>query len=292
MTNVKYKVLTYDMKSPFQQLFYNKTWEIGVGYHCLDFNRDESVSCGSGYYATDIEGIIYTLGNNPDRPHRVFECEVWGDSVISDEYKQRYENIKLTREVMEEEYKTLLCNNPYTRKLTCPVATKYDTVSEQDIKNFESFCRIGIIPSKDILKVFGGGDGIRFSCEDLQLGVGVMKYKTELTYLIKNVTGRKLAYDSAFSLAIYYLSQCFGYERIKYFLYTNTAWGVSNVCSRGWPLYNALSNSNLYVELKYHFIGFDTPTDSIPLQLCYKSPNNTRVVVAEYEPKSGEVSLV
>lgn len=47
----KYKVLTSGMESPFQGMH----CEIGVEYHCPDFDSGEG-ECSRGFYATDLEG--------------------------------------------------------------------------------------------------------------------------------------------------------------------------------------------------------------------------------------------
>jgi len=86
----KYKVLESDLTSPFQGMPY----EIGVPYNCPDFDESERL-CSRGYYATDTEGLVYSL-----RPGKlVFECEVWGRKKVFDQFKQRFENIKVIKEV-------------------------------------------------------------------------------------------------------------------------------------------------------------------------------------------------
>jgi hypothetical protein len=96
---ILYKVLEKSLKSPFQGFKY----EIGKKYHCEDFDEDITMDCSNGFYATDIEGLLYSLNKNKD--NRVFECECWGKEVKYDQFKWRHEYIKIIREVSIEEIK-------------------------------------------------------------------------------------------------------------------------------------------------------------------------------------------
>jgi hypothetical protein len=89
-----YKVLNKDMVSPYQDMPY----EIGVEYHCKDFDTSEK-ECSRGYYATTLEGLSYAYRTDK----RVFECECWGNEKRFDIYKHRFEYIKLIREVSQDE---------------------------------------------------------------------------------------------------------------------------------------------------------------------------------------------
>ena len=91
----KIKVLKEDMISPFQNMLY----EIGKTYTAKDFNSDKKISCATGLYATDIDGVPYSWNIH----QRAFEAEVWGKEVLYDQYKQRFENMKLIRELSVEE---------------------------------------------------------------------------------------------------------------------------------------------------------------------------------------------
>ena len=97
-----YKVLKKrDSKlvSPYQGMEY----EVGKEYRCEDFNEDRDVDCAEGLYATDIDGLPYAY-----RPDKVlYECKCWGKEVEYDEFKRRYEYMKLTREVPQEEIKEM-----------------------------------------------------------------------------------------------------------------------------------------------------------------------------------------
>ena len=91
----KYKVLNNNRISPFRSFEY----PIGTELHCEDFDEDVSEDCSRGFYATDIEGLPYSWNIN----RTAWECEVWGKSVVIDQYKQRYENIKLIRQLNRKE---------------------------------------------------------------------------------------------------------------------------------------------------------------------------------------------
>ena len=91
-----YKVLNKDLTSPFQGFQY----EIGKEYVCEDFDTSHEV-CSRGFYATELEGIIYSWVN--DGSKGVFEVEVGGESKEFDLYKNRYEKQTIVREIPKEE---------------------------------------------------------------------------------------------------------------------------------------------------------------------------------------------
>jgi len=104
MTNKLYKVLCRingKLLSPFQGYEYEPYKE----YVCADFNPNPEEDCSCGYYATGIEGIIYSFRNLPC--DEVWEVEVGGKRVEIDRFKRRYERIKLIRQVPLEEVKRL-----------------------------------------------------------------------------------------------------------------------------------------------------------------------------------------
>ena len=100
-----YKVLRRDddgkLVSPFQDYEY----EPGKEYICVDFDPDPEEDCSRGYYATGIDGIIYSFRNLPG--YEVWEVEVSGKRVEIDQFKRRYERIKLVRQVPLEEVRAL-----------------------------------------------------------------------------------------------------------------------------------------------------------------------------------------
>jgi hypothetical protein len=96
---IKYKVLNADMTSPFQ----NFQYEIGKTYTCHNFDEGPK-QCSTGFYATDLEGIIYSF-----RPHRrVFLAEMGGRNRKFDQFKHRFETQTLIEEVSHNKLKKLL----------------------------------------------------------------------------------------------------------------------------------------------------------------------------------------
>jgi hypothetical protein len=107
----KYKILKVNdgiLKSPgkFQGYTYGKKKDvIGKKLTCSDFDTSNE-TCSRGYYATDIEGLIYTNLSNPN--YKVFEVEVSGKEKIFDEYKQRFEHMTIIRQLSVKELKQLV----------------------------------------------------------------------------------------------------------------------------------------------------------------------------------------
>ena len=99
----RYKVVTNDLRAPFQTDF---QYEIGKQYICTNFDSDKSNDCSSGFYATNLDGIIYAFRNN--NQFKVFECEVSGKKIEIDQFKMRYEKIKLIREIPIRELEELI----------------------------------------------------------------------------------------------------------------------------------------------------------------------------------------
>lgn len=100
-----YKVLKRfngKLYSPFQIYEYKP----GKEYVCDNFDSNPSLSCSYGYYATRIEGLIYSFYHLPGY-YEVWEVEVGGKKVEIDPFKRRYERIRLIRQVPFEEVKKL-----------------------------------------------------------------------------------------------------------------------------------------------------------------------------------------
>lgn len=99
-----YKVLTREgekLISPFQYYEY----EPGKEYICENFDTSLRRKCSIGFYATDIEGLVYSFRNLSN--YEIWNCEVGGCSVEIDQFKRRYERIKLIRQVPLEEVRAL-----------------------------------------------------------------------------------------------------------------------------------------------------------------------------------------
>ena len=97
----KLKVLKSNMETPFQ----NYQMELGKKYVCENFDPNPDELCSNGFYATDVEGLTYSINQHED--NRVFECEVGGQSVTINQYKQRFETIELIRELNRDEIEQL-----------------------------------------------------------------------------------------------------------------------------------------------------------------------------------------
>ena len=100
-----YKVLGRDDDGKLVSPFQNYEYEPGKEYICVDFDSNPSNECSHGYYATGIDGIIYSFRNLPG--YEVWEVEVGGKRVEIDQFKRRYERIKLVRQVPLEEVRAL-----------------------------------------------------------------------------------------------------------------------------------------------------------------------------------------
>jgi len=154
----KFKVLEKDLTSPFQSMKY----EIGKRYVCDDFDADHANLCSSGFYATDIEGLLYSYNCN----RSIFECLVGGKSVEIDQFKQRYSTIEIVREVSEDEIKSLIVKNGLCNKLGYDIEEAIFPINPLKIHNVD----ISEI-HKDNLKQWASvrysvGDSVRNSVGD------------------------------------------------------------------------------------------------------------------------------
>jgi hypothetical protein len=95
-----YKVLNKDLTSPYQGF----QFELGKKYVCDDFDTSD-YECSCGFYAVDFNGLVYAL-NLSGRKHSVFEVEVGGRSKEFNQFKRRYEEITIVRELPDDEIKT------------------------------------------------------------------------------------------------------------------------------------------------------------------------------------------
>ena len=106
----KYKVLRLvngELISPHQNYHYGKLEDVlGKKMVCEDFDDDKNEECSTRFYATDIEGLIYSLNKYKD--NRVFEVEMGGRSVINSEYKQGFEKQTIIRMLPKSEVRKLI----------------------------------------------------------------------------------------------------------------------------------------------------------------------------------------
>ena len=93
------KVLNKDLTSPYQGF----EFELGKKYVCNDFDTSDN-ECSKGFYAVDFNGLVYAI-NNGGQKHSVFEVEVGGCSKEFSQFKRRYEEITIIRELTEDEIK-------------------------------------------------------------------------------------------------------------------------------------------------------------------------------------------
>jgi hypothetical protein len=94
------KVLNKDLTSPYQGF----EFELGKRYVCDDFDTSDN-ECSKGFYAVDFNGLVYAI-NNGGQKHSVFKVEVGGRSKELNQFKRRYEEITILRELAEDEIKT------------------------------------------------------------------------------------------------------------------------------------------------------------------------------------------
>ena len=91
--------------SPFQEYYYGSLEDL-LGKPMTTTCSQSDDSCDSGFYATPLEGLIYT---NLSRPgSMVFEVEMGGDSKKFSEFKQRFSEQKFIRVVPMDEVKKLV----------------------------------------------------------------------------------------------------------------------------------------------------------------------------------------
>ncbi len=94
-----YKVLNKNLTSPYQGF----QFELGKKYVCDDFDTSDE-ECSRGFYAVDFNGLVYAI-NNGGQKHSVFEVEVGGRSKEFNQFKRRYEEITIVRELSDDEIK-------------------------------------------------------------------------------------------------------------------------------------------------------------------------------------------
>ena len=93
----KYKVCRLGdgvVVSPFKGHVYGTEKELFGKKLTFAFD-DSKKECSEGFYATDADGIIYSLNKYPDC--KVYEVEVGGKERIFDAYKQRYSEATFVR---------------------------------------------------------------------------------------------------------------------------------------------------------------------------------------------------
>lgn len=94
-----YKVMNNDLTSPFQGF----QFELGKKYVCEDFDNSDR-ECSRGFYATDFNGLVYSLNKDGEK-HSVFEVEVGGKFKEFNQFKRRFEEMTILRQITENEIK-------------------------------------------------------------------------------------------------------------------------------------------------------------------------------------------
>jgi hypothetical protein len=94
-----YKVLNKDLTSPYQGF----QFELGKTYVCDDFDTSDD-ECSNGFYAVGFNGLVCAI-NKDGKKHSVFEVEVGGRSKEFNQFKRRYEEITIVRELSDDEIK-------------------------------------------------------------------------------------------------------------------------------------------------------------------------------------------
>lgn len=97
----RYKVLTSDLRSPYQGIQY----ELGKWYEEPRTGEPGENGCVRGLYAGPIESLIYR-GVWRDNEH-VYECEVAGKQAGEPPLKECWERLRIVRRVDEEEVRQL-----------------------------------------------------------------------------------------------------------------------------------------------------------------------------------------
>ncbi len=136
----KYKVLNKDKTSPFK----NFKYMLGKEHHVPEIDMCKDNDCSYGLYATDLEGILYS---NLSDGKQVYECEVRGKEVVIDQFKQRFEYLKLIRKVPLKELEPMLKKE--SKKLgydlyralipVNPLASKPNKPTKKDIANLKKW---------------------------------------------------------------------------------------------------------------------------------------------------------
>ena len=150
----KYKVLRLvdgKLISPHQNYIYGKLEDVlGKKLVCEDFDDDENEDCSKRFYATDVDGLIYSLNKHKD--NRVFEVEMGGRSVVNSEYKQGFEEQTIirmlpkteVRKLIKEQSKTmdwdyyhacypvnpLMINKPFDKEKVLKLLKEWDSVRD------------------------------------------------------------------------------------------------------------------------------------------------------------------
>ena len=91
--------------SPFQEYYYGSLEDL-LGKPMTTTCSQSNDSCDSGFYATPLEGLVFTNLSRPGTT--VFEVEMGGDSKIFSAFEQRFSEQQFIRVVPMDEVKELV----------------------------------------------------------------------------------------------------------------------------------------------------------------------------------------
>ena len=135
------KVFRKGLVSPFRQMKYKK----GKTYVCKDFCDDKKADCASGFFATDWDGLSYAFRKGLS----VYVVEVSGKKVEYDQFKRRYEKIKILTKLPIKEIKAGLKQNSdkagydlYKASFPHNPLSKMTIPTEQDIDNLKKWASV------------------------------------------------------------------------------------------------------------------------------------------------------
>jgi hypothetical protein len=167
----KYKVLTKignEYFSPFKNFKYGKLEDF-IDKEMTTVCDLSDNECSSGFYATDVEGIVYSY--NRKKNSVVFEVEVEvkidGEYKIFNEYKQRFSTQKFIREIPLEELKELIKNQ--SDKMNW---NYYESVFPIDVKYVN---KDNITVTDEVIMLLKEWDSVRSSVRDSIRGRGSVR---------------------------------------------------------------------------------------------------------------------
>ena len=139
-----YKVLGKGLISPYQ----NFKFVLGKKYTCRDFDENKNNDCSRGFYAVDVDGLPYAFHQGAS----IYLVDVSGKRVEIDQYKRRFEHMKIIRKCSKSEIITAAIKkeNYIGYKLSeflyplNPLTGKPKKVTKADIKNLADWASVGV----------------------------------------------------------------------------------------------------------------------------------------------------
>ena len=123
--------------SPFQNYEYGKMNDIlGKKFCCEDFDESDE-ECSRGFYATDIDGLVYHYINSAKEV--VFEVEMSGKFKEFDQFKRRYEKMKIIRKIEKDMLQNIVKATSKTMDFNYYEAIFPINFKEQELAPFDSY---------------------------------------------------------------------------------------------------------------------------------------------------------